>query len=38
MSNLYWLSENQMVWLRPYFVKSHSLPSMTTDVSIFGAN
>ena len=26
MSNLYWLSEDQMVRLRPYFSKSHGVP------------
>jgi len=25
MSNLYWLNEDQMVWLRPYFSKSHGV-------------
>ena len=26
MSNLYWLNENQMARLRPYFPKSHGVP------------
>ena len=26
MSNLYWLSEDQMARLRPYFPKSHGVP------------
>ena len=26
MSNLYWLSEEQMARLRPYFPKSHGVP------------
>jgi transposase len=26
MSNLYWLSEDQMARLRPYFPKSHGMP------------
>jgi transposase len=26
MSNLYWLSEDQMARLRPYFPKSHGIP------------
>jgi hypothetical protein len=28
MSNLYWLSEDQMARLRPYFPKSHGVPSV----------
>ena len=26
MSNLFWLSEEQMARLRPYFLKSHDVP------------
>ena len=33
MSNLYWLSETQMERLRPYFMKSHGVPSLIIRVS-----
>jgi len=26
MSNLFWLTDEQMAWLRPYFPKSHGKP------------
>jgi len=33
MSNLYWLNEDQMARLRPYFPKSHGVPRVDDPLS-----
>ncbi|MFT4783738.1 MAG: hypothetical protein ACI9IV_001480 [Paracoccaceae bacterium] len=35
MSNLYWLNEDRMARLRPYFPKSHDVPRADEVVLLF---
>ena len=38
MSNLYWLSEDQMARLKPYFSKSHGVPRVDDRRVLSGIN